>query len=44
MNQDINPDIYLIHDILELHDGDPYEPVFPTKAVILDTNMELVGR
>ena len=35
--------LYLVHDILELHHGDPYQPVLPAEAVVLHSDMELVG-
>ena len=35
--------LYLVHDILELHHGDTYQPVFPAEAVVLHSDMELVG-
>ena len=34
----------LVHDILELHDGDTDETVLPAEAVILHADVQLVRR
>jgi hypothetical protein len=35
---------YRIHDVFELHDGHANECVVPTEAVVLHSNVELVGQ
>ena len=37
------PLVYLVHDVFELHDGNPYELVIAAKAIILHTDVQLVG-
>ena len=36
--------MYLVHDVLKLHDGDPDEPVVPAEAVVFHPDVQLVGR
>ena len=35
---------HLVHDVLELHDGHADEPVLSPEAVVLDPDVQLVGR
>ncbi len=35
---------YLIHDVLELHNGDANEPVVSTEAVVLHPDVKFIGR
>jgi hypothetical protein len=35
---------YLVHDVLELHNGNANEPVVPAEAVVLHPDVELIGR
>ena len=35
---------YLVHDISELHHADPDQTVIPAEAVVLHSDVELVGR